>query len=144
MTDKLLKSRRLWVKLYVEECLTGSIRVDLKADERGVWYDLLLMAAKSRKPGLIQAGHDRPYPLQVLASLLNIPQPLLERTVNKCLLEGRIQQRPDGLYITNWHKYQETRQLEFPELTDSKEPGPFGPSPAADHEKVHRKLGLPT
>lgn len=118
MTARPLKSRRLYVKFFVAECLRGSIRVDLKPDERGVWYDLCILAGESRVPGLIQAGHGQPYTHSYLAGMLNIPPALLERTLVKCIDEGRITESDLGIKITNWKAYQESRDLYLPRLRD--------------------------
>jgi len=95
-----------WIKLHTIPSLTGSIRFDLTPAERGVWYDLLLLAGLSRKPGHLQASEDKPYPLKYIASQLRIPIPLLQSTLNKCKAEGRISEDSQGLHITNWSVYQ--------------------------------------
>jgi hypothetical protein len=97
---------RRWIKLYPIECLEGSIRYQLEADERGVWYDLLNLAAICAEPGVISDRDGRPYPHQFIASRLNISIDLLERTLKKCNEEGRISENTSGIHITNWKAYQ--------------------------------------
>lgn len=107
--------RRTWIKLYPIDCLEGSIRYQLEPDERGVWYDLLNFAALSvMKPGVIADKDGRPYPHQFIASRLNIPVELLERTLIKCKEEGRISEDENGIHITNWQVYQSEYQRQRP------------------------------
>jgi len=104
-----------WIKLHTIPSLTGSIRFDLTPAERGVWYDLLLLAGLSRNPGHLQVSEDKPYPLKYIASQLRIPIPLLQTTLNKCKTEGRITEDEQGIHITNWKNYQSEydRQKEY-------------------------------
>jgi len=98
--------RRTWIKLYPIDCLEGSIRYQLGADERGVWYDLLNLAAICATPGLISDKDSRPYPHSFTANRLNITLELLEATLDKCIKEGRISENDNGIHITNWVAYQ--------------------------------------
>jgi len=95
-----------WIKLWVNECLRGSIRFELQADERCVWYELLLMARESRTPGIIQATPGVPYPLTWVAHTLNITEELLERTLQRCQMTDRIALNGGSIQIVNWEKYQ--------------------------------------
>ncbi len=86
----------------------GSIRQDLTSEERGVWHDLLSLSALTREPrrGYIERSKGIPYPKQVVVCLFNITEELYDRTVEKCVKEGRLQVFSDGtMYITNWEKY---------------------------------------
>jgi hypothetical protein len=99
--------RRKWIKLWCDECLTGTIREDLRPDERSVWYDFLLLAGRNRPPGCVSANEDTPLSPPRLAAILNIPQPLLERAVKKFEESGRIERDLRGIiHIVNWAKYQ--------------------------------------
>lgn len=98
--------RRTWIKLYPVDCLEGSIRYQLEADERGVWYDLLNLSAICFTPGTISDKDNRPYPHSFIANRLNISIELLERTLTKCEEEGRISENDTGIHITNWASYQ--------------------------------------
>lgn len=98
--------RRTWIKLYPIDCLDGSIRYQLEADERGVWYDLLNFAAICNKPGSIADKDERAYPLSFIANRLNITLDLLEKTVKKCKDEGRIKVDAKGIHIVHWKAYQ--------------------------------------
>jgi len=95
-----------WVKMWVNECLDGTIRLDFTPDERGVWYDLIILAGRMRQDGLIAAGPGMPYPRRWIAGTLNITEELLESTLQKCFETGRISEDGDGLRIINWKMYQ--------------------------------------
>ncbi len=98
--------------------IDGSIRWDLMPDERSVWADLLAMAGLTREPrrGYIEVSEGIGYPGQALLVRLNITKDLFDRTIVKCVAEGRLQIFPDGknntIYlITNWNKYNDTKTL---------------------------------
>jgi len=91
--------------------LDGSIREDLSPEERGVWADLLALAGLTREPrrGYIERSEGIPYTHEVLLTRLNISAELFERTVLKCVKEGRLEVLPDGtMIITNWARYNDT------------------------------------
>jgi len=99
--------RRSWVKFWVNECLDGSIREELKPDERGIWYDLIMYSAKCRTPGIISANETQPISRRRLAGILNITEELLNTTIEKCVDSGRLRVDKAGLIqIVNWTKYQ--------------------------------------
>jgi DnaD/phage-associated family protein len=106
--------QRRWIKIYPIECLEGSIRYQLEADERGVWYDLLNFAAVCVEPGTICDRDNRPFPHSFIANRLNIPLELLERTLKKCCEEGRIDENDNGIHITNWKVYQSEYERQKP------------------------------
>ena len=101
-----LERRRRWIKLYPVECLEGSIRYQLEPDERGVWYDLLNFTAVCANSGSISDRDNRPFPHPFIASRLNIPVELLERTLKKCIDENRLIEDDKGIHITNLKYYQ--------------------------------------
>jgi len=100
------RGKRTWIKLWVSGWLHGSIRWQLKPDERGVWADLIALAGECGKDGKICDNDARPYPGDFIASQLHIPQALLDRTIAKCRTEGRLDDRDDMIVITNWPTYQ--------------------------------------
>ena len=95
-----------WVKLWTRECLAGTIRFDFTPAERSVWYDLLILAGDCRQDGVIAAGQGVPYPHEWIAGTLNIPLKLLETVLVKCKKTDRILEDNQGIYITNWARYQ--------------------------------------
>ncbi len=105
---------RRWVKVWVNESLTGTIRFDFTPAERGVWYDLLVLAGNCRLDGIIAAGPGRPYPYNWIAGTLNIPLELLEVTLTKCEESGRIREDSEGIHILNWGKYQSEYERQKP------------------------------
>jgi len=112
---------RRWVKIWVEESLSGTMRFDFAPDERGVWYDLLVLAGRCRLEGTIAAGEGVPYPHTWIAGTLNIPVDLLDRTLKKCLTSGRIEENHTGLRIINWDKYQSEYDRQKPYRQAKKE-----------------------
>jgi hypothetical protein len=88
----------------------GSIRQDLQPDERSVWSDFLALAGLTREPrrGFIERSKGIPYPKNVLTCMLNITEELFDRTVTKCVKEGRLKVFKDGtMYLANWERYNE-------------------------------------
>lgn len=92
--------------------INGSIRQDLFPDERSVWADFLALAGLTREPrrGWIERSEGIGYPKNVLLSMLNITEDLFDRTVEKCVKEGRllIEKDKDGnvvMCINNWLNY---------------------------------------
>lgn len=113
MKSRGLMSRRLWIKLYVDECLDGSIRHELTPGERCVWYELLLLGGKSRVPGVIQGAMGKAPTSEYFAGRLSIPVKVVASARAKCLEEGRLFEDGDGLHITHWGEYQ-GQQLALP------------------------------
>jgi DnaD/phage-associated family protein len=98
---------RDWIKLWIKESLLGTIREDLTAEERSVWYDFLLLAGNCRTPGVISANATTPIPDKRIASILNIPEALVKRCIKRFIESGRIEQDLTGvIHIINWEKYQ--------------------------------------
>lgn len=96
-----------WIKLYTIEWIEGTIRCDLAPAERGIWADLLVMAGISRREGYIERSQGVPYRVEELANRFVVPIELLQSTLDKCQLEGRITINSDNtIQITNWDKYQ--------------------------------------
>lgn len=107
-------SKRAWVKLHINGMLNGSVRYQLKPDERATWVDLLCFAGLGAEPGTISDNDLRPYPHKFLANRFNITAKLLESTINKCIQEGRITEDEQGIHITNWPDYQSEYQRQKP------------------------------
>jgi len=99
--------KRKWIKLWIDECLTGTIREDVTPEERSVWYDFLLLAGRNRPPGCISANDKTPLTPKRLASILNIPVLLLAKAVKRFEDSERIAIDSTGIiHILNWDKYQ--------------------------------------
>jgi len=98
--------RRKWVKIWVDESLTGTVRFDLIPAERSIWYDLIILAGACRVPGQISSNETTPFPHDYIANLLQVPLDLLQTTLKKLADTGRISENENGIHITNWLKYQ--------------------------------------
>lgn len=105
---------RRWIKLWVAESLRGTSRFDFTPAERGVWYDLLILAGDCRQDGLISPGAGVSYPLRWIAVTLNIGPSLLHKTIEKCKKCSRIEENVDGFRILNWNKYQSDYERQKP------------------------------
>lgn len=122
--------RRLWVKMWVEECLEGTIRFDFTSAERGVWYDLIMLAGHCRVPGIISANENTAYPHSYIAGKLNVDIELFERTLEKCKSgkDPRIKETDEGIVLINWDHYQSEYQRQKPfRKGGKKEKGPAPP-----------------
>ena len=103
-----------WIKLWTRECLSGTIRFEFTPAERGVWYDLLVLAGDCRQEGVIAAGNGVPYPHVWIAGTLNIPLKLLERVIKRCQETDRIMEDNKGIHIINWARYQSEYERQKP------------------------------
>jgi len=77
--------------------------------------------------GLIADRDERPYPHSYIAHELHIPVELLERTLDKCIKEGRITEDEHGIHITNWVAYQSEyeRQKPYRQKAEEQDPDKF-------------------
>lgn len=127
MTEQYRPSRRAWVKLWTEETIHGTIRVQLSPAERSVWFDLLCLAGAGRHPGYVASGliggedsgllgHSREW----IAGTLYIPLELLNMTLVKLVAQSRVtvtevEARPGYMTIVikilGWEKYQSEYML---------------------------------
>jgi len=98
--------RRKWVKIWVDESLTGTVRFDLTPAERSIWYDLIILAGACRVPGQISSNETTPFPHDYIANLLQVPLDLLQTTLKKLADTGRVSENENGIHIINWLKYQ--------------------------------------
>lgn len=100
--------------MYVNECLEGTIRFDFNAAERGVWYDLIMLAGRCRVSGTISANEHTAYPHSYIAGLLNIEVELLEQTLEKCKQSDRVVEDEKGIHLVNWAHYQSEYERQKP------------------------------
>lgn len=121
------RGKMTWVKIHVAGWLHGSIRWQLEPDERGVWADLIVLAGQCLAGGKICDNDGRAFPRDFIANQLNIPQTLLDRTIAKCIHEGRLEERDDMIVLTHWTAYQSEyeRQKSYREKTESDDPDKY-------------------
>ena len=111
-------SKRNWVKLWVDEWLSGTTRFELSEKQRSIWIDLIALAGKSRFPGIIASGQYedsyRGYPLSYLAGSLVYSEVDFIDALNNCEKYGKIRIERHVhddienlvIHINNWDKYQ--------------------------------------
>ena len=104
--------RRTWIKLWVDQCLRGSMIAELTPEQRWIFVGLLLLAGDSEIPGVIYRRKDEDgnllgYSDVVLADTLGVEEDEIKvglvRMVekNKVSIDGR-----GVISICNWKKYQ--------------------------------------
>ena len=99
------KQTQMWIPLYVDKWIFGSTRIELEPAERGVFIDLMVLAAKD--DGYVRANETTPYLSVQIAGLLNIPVELLQSTIAKCLHFGKFEEPESGIYrLCKWDDYQ--------------------------------------
>ena len=124
----LRTSKRRWIKLYPNECLSGSIRWQLTPQERSAWYDLLFFSSVCSNTGDICDRDKNPIPRSFIANRLNISLQLLNSTIEKCKEEGRLTEDDKGFHITNWGKYQSEYDRQKPYRQAKKESEALAPT----------------
>jgi len=93
-----------WIPFYVDKWIFGSTRIELGPAERGVWVDLMMLAAKD--DGYVRANETTAYPLQQLSGMLCVDLELLTKTIEKCIGFDKLVRDEKGiLYLTNWSCY---------------------------------------
>lgn len=121
------RPKRPWIKMYPVDCLMGSINYQLDLAERCIWYELIYFSAICATPGVIADKDGRPFPHQFIANRLNAPLDVFERTVQKCVDEGRIVENDTGIHITNWAAYQSEYERQKPYRDKKKTEGAHPP-----------------
>ncbi len=103
--------RLFWIKVWTEEWLDGSIREQMTPFERSLWIDLLVMAGRSRQPGIIQSNPDMPYSHEYLADRFKVSYTDFDIALKAFTAQGRITENGSGIEIVNWHKYQDKQAI---------------------------------
>jgi len=98
--------RLFWIKVWTEEWLDGSIREQLTPVERSIWIDLLVMAGRSRTPGIVQSNPSKAYTHAYLAGRFKIALNVLETALKHLKEQQRITENEVGITIINWDVYQ--------------------------------------
>lgn len=102
-----------WIKLWIDPCLDGSIRTEFTLEERGLWYELLLIAgkgqgvARDKRPGYLERKMGLPLTTMEIASRLNVPIDKVNACLPKFLKAEMLKQDNFGTYyVVNWSYYQ--------------------------------------
>lgn len=104
--------KRNWIKLWVDQCLRGSLIEELTPIQRWLWIGLLLMAGDSNIPGLIYRRLDENHePIGfsdvTISELLDIPLPELQAGLKRLVETEKLSVNEKGVItIRNWKKYQ--------------------------------------
>jgi len=112
--------RRNWIKLYVDQCLRGTMISELSAVQRWIWVGLLLMAGDSSQEGLIFLRKDENgayvgYSEATIAELLGVSKDEFISATNKMILHEKISiDKNRVIKILNWSKYQSEYQRQKP------------------------------
>ena len=120
--------RRKWIKVFVEQCLRGTMISELTPEQRWVWIGLLLMAGDSPVSGIIflrkdEDGSPLGYSSHTIAELLGVGTKVFESAVKKMIQHEKITMDEKGVIeIVNWYKYQSDfdRQKPYREGVESK------------------------
>ena len=116
-----MTTRRNWIKVYVDQCLRGTMISELTAAERWAWIGFLLMAGDSNIDGKIFLRKDKDGNLigfsdPTLAELLGLTIEELKSAKEKMVEFQKISINKNGvILILNWKKYQSeyNRQKEY-------------------------------
>lgn len=115
-TKQYRPSSRSWIKLWVNEWLTGTVRWQLTPQQRSIWADLLALAGRSRFPGIVCSGETNgvldPFPMDYLCSVFRCAEPDVKDAFHLFVGQSRITINEAGvIQIVNWDKYQSEYQL---------------------------------
>jgi len=112
-----------WIRLWIEELLTGTTLKELDGDEFKVWILLLCYAARSKNnPGIVEKYDGVPYKIETLADLLNCDVDKLNKILKKLMEVEKIRILGDGrIEILNFKKYQTVYERYYRKKKDEKE-----------------------
>lgn len=121
------KETKPWFPVWIDKWLFGSTRIELKPDERAVFFDLVVLSKKD--DGHIRANAGIPYLPTQLAGMLVVEIELLERTITRCIEVGKITRNQDGtLFVTSHPAYdlsgRQRRRIDA-ELEEADDAGEF-------------------
>lgn len=115
--------RRTWIKLYIEQCLRGSMISELNPEQRWIFIGLVLMAGDSEEPGIVFGRKDEDgnllgKPDAVLAYELGVDESSIGPAKTKMIEKGKISIDCRGvIHISNWSKYQSEYERQRPGRT---------------------------
>lgn len=112
--------RRNWIKIYVDQCLRGTMISELTPAQRWVWIGLLLMGGDSTIEGVIFSRKDVDRtPLgfsdAAMAENLGVTRREYLAAKAKMIQHEKIEISEKGaIKILNWNKYQSEYQRQRP------------------------------
>lgn len=112
--------RRNWIKLYVDQCLRGSMMSELNAAQCWQWVGYLLLGGDSMVPGVIFRRKDDSggligYSDVTLAEMLNVELEIYQDGLRRMVEHGKVSVDGKGVVtILNWNKYQSEYQRQKP------------------------------
>ena len=121
--------RRTWIKLYVDQCLRGSMIEELTPAQRWLWFGLLLMAGDSSIPGVIFRRRDENGILIgfsdiTIAETLDVDIDTYRDGIRRMIEKNKITVDARGvIFIVNWNKYQSEYQRQKPYREDGYKKG---------------------
>jgi hypothetical protein len=104
--------RRTWVKLYVDQCLRGSMIAELSPTQRWMFVGLILLAGDSPVPGIVyrrknEDGIPIGYSDSVLADTLGVDESDIQPGLFRMVEKSKISVDSLGVItVSNWGKYQ--------------------------------------
>lgn len=99
--------RRNWIKLYVDQCLRGTMMKELPYNERWLWFGILLLAGDSPFEGKICITENIGYTDEQIAELLETPVDVYKSAKEKMLKHNKIKVDENNvILIVNWTRYQ--------------------------------------
>lgn len=108
--------RRNWIKLYVDQCLRGTMMDEMEDPrERFLWFAFLLLAGDSPYEGKIALTEDMGYSDEQLGSMLKCDPGLIKRAKKIMVKYDKIKILNNNIIqIVNWKKYQSEYQRQKP------------------------------
>jgi hypothetical protein len=104
--------RRTWVKLWVDQCLRGSMIAELTPEQRWIFVGLLLLAGDSEVAGTLFRRKDANGELVgpsdfYLADTLGVQEEAIGPALDRMIEKTKISRDAQGVIrIVNWSKYQ--------------------------------------
>lgn len=96
-----------WIKLWTKEVIFGTTSKELPYDMRGIWFQLLAMAGLEPCYGQVCIAEGLPYSPEQLASLLDVPNEILEKALKILQEVEKVKINGAGIIeIINWGRYQ--------------------------------------
>lgn len=108
--------RRNWIKLYVDQCLRGTMMDEMTDPaERFVWFGFLLLAGDSPFEGKIALTDGIGYTDEQLGGMLKCDMDVIISAKEKMIRHNKIKMLKNNIIeIVNWKRYQSEYQRQRP------------------------------